>query len=63
MTSPSFRTGFRAGIDLGGTKIAGVLFDGSEQVVAETRRPSPHGDYDATLEAIAAVVRDLEATA
>ncbi len=63
MTSPSSPTGFRAGIDLGGTKIAGILFDASETVVAEARRPSPKGDYGATLNAIADVVRDLEATA
>ncbi len=63
MTSSSSPIGFRAGIDLGGTKIAGIMFDGSERVVAETRCLSPQGDYDATLDAIAAVVRELEAAA
>jgi fructokinase len=63
MTPSTSATGVRAGIDLGGTKIAGILFDASETVVAEARRPSPKGDYDATLDAIVAVVRDLEASA
>jgi fructokinase len=61
MTPNTSSTGFRAGIDLGGTKIAGLLFDGADRVVAETRRPTPRGDYSATLEAIAAVLADLEA--
>jgi fructokinase len=63
MTTSSITAGFRAGIDLGGTKIAGLLFDGAERVVAETRRPSPKGDYTATLDAVATVVADLEGVA
>jgi fructokinase len=54
-------SGFRAGIDLGGTKIAGILFDPSGSVVAEARRPSPKGDYVASLDAIVSVVGELEA--
>jgi fructokinase len=53
----------RIGIDLGGTKIAGIMFDHYEQVVAEARRPAPTGDYAATLSAIAATVADLERSA
>lgn len=53
-------SGLRAGIDLGGTKIAGVLLDASDRVVAETRCPAPRGDYNETLEAIAGVLDDLE---
>jgi hypothetical protein len=63
MTSTSSPIGFRVGVDLGGTKIAGIMFDGSERIVAETRCLSPQGDYDTTLDAIAAVVRELEAAA
>jgi fructokinase len=63
MTTALSTSRFRAGIDLGGTKIAGLLFDSAERVVAETRRPSPRGDYAATLDAIAAVVAELEAGA
>ena len=53
----------RIGIDLGGTKIAGVLFDAADAVVAEARRPSPRGDYAATIEAIAETVGDLATNA
>ena len=53
--------GPRIGIDLGGTKIAGILFDAAGQVAAEARRPAPQGDYAATVEAIAATVGELEA--
>ena len=61
-TAPSSK-GFRAGIDLGGTKIAGVLFDASDTIVAEARRPAPRGSYSATVEAIAAVLAELEKSA
>ena len=50
----------RIGIDLGGTKIAGVLLAQDETVIAEARRPSPKGDYWATIEAIATTISDLE---
>jgi fructokinase len=63
MTAAPPQMRHRAGIDLGGTKIAGILFDADEQVIAETRRPSPRGDYAATLAAIAAVLADLESAA
>jgi fructokinase len=63
MTTAFSTSRFRAGIDLGGTKIAGLLFDSAERVVAETRRPAPKGDYASTLDAIAAVVAELEAGA
>ena len=57
MTSTSIS---RVGIDLGGTKIAGVLLDADGRAAAEARRPAPHGDYTATIEAIAATVSELE---
>lgn len=53
----------RIGIDLGGTKIAGIALapDGTTQ--AETRVPTPRGDYAGTLDAIAGLVAALEAEA
>jgi fructokinase len=45
----------RIGIDLGGTKIAGVVLGESDQVLAEQRVPAPRGDYGQTILAI----RDL----
>jgi len=51
----------RLGIDLGGSKIEilGLDADGNERL--RRRVPTPHGDYAATLAAIAALVRDGEA--
>lgn len=50
----------RIGIDLGGTKIAGVALDDAGNTLARRRVPTPYGDYDATLDAIVALVGDLE---
>lgn len=50
----------RIGIDLGGTKIAGIAFDAEDRVVAEIRRPTPRDDYDGTISALAAAVAELE---
>jgi len=53
----------RIGIDLGGTKIEGVLLDEDGHQVERTRVPTPQGDYQATVQAIAALVRHLDAHA
>jgi fructokinase len=50
----------RLGIDLGGTKIAGVALAPGGAVVAEHRGATPRHDYAATLEALAAAVAHLE---
>ena len=52
----------RIGIDLGGTKIEGIAFDGGREV-ARLRVPTPRDDYQATVDAIALVVKELEARA
>ncbi|MEL6288805.1 MAG: ROK family protein [Pseudomonadota bacterium] len=49
----------RIGIDLGGTKIAGVLLAGDDTVIADARIPTPRDDYDRTIRAIAEVVARL----
>jgi len=46
----------RLGIDLGGTKIAGVVVDHSGRDVWRARVATPRGDYDGTLGQIAALV-------
>ena len=46
----------RLGIDLGGTKIAGVVLEPSGREVWRTRVATPRGDYDGTLRQIAALV-------
>jgi fructokinase len=53
----------RVGIDLGGTKIAGVAMGDSNRLLAERRERAPRGDYDATVRAIGGMVAWLEAQA
>jgi fructokinase len=53
----------RIGIDLGGTKIAGIALGSDGTTVAELRLPAPQGDYEATLRAIDTAVARLESMA
>ena len=50
----------RIGIDLGGTKIEGVLLDASGAVRRRVRCVTPRDDYRGTLDAIASMVAELE---
>jgi fructokinase len=50
----------RLGIDLGGSKIAGVALDPDGTQLAQHRMPAPRLDYAATLHAIGAMVAALE---
>ena len=52
--------GMRIGIDLGGTKIEGIVLGQAGTEVARRRVATPRGDYDATLRTIVALVRALE---
>lgn len=52
--------GLRLGIDLGGTKIAGIVIDEDNAVRAERRLQTPQGDYRATVAAVAELVVALE---
>lgn len=49
------------GLDIGGTKVAGVAMDDDGAEVATARRALPRGDYDGTIAAVAATVREIEA--
>lgn len=49
----------RIGIDLGGTKIAGIALGGNDEVLAVARVPTPRGDYDGSIAAISAMVSEL----
>ena len=49
------------GIDLGGTKIEGVLIGASGQEIVRRRFPSPQHDYAASVAGVAGLVRTLEA--
>ena len=59
MISPAFRLG----IDLGGTKIAGIVLDADGSEMCRERVPTPQGDYGLTLQAVAGLVASLEAAA
>ncbi|WP_366919580.1 ROK family protein [Hydrocarboniphaga sp.] len=50
----------RIGIDLGGTKIEGVVMAADSAVLARQRVATPQGDYAATLATLAQLVDDLE---
>lgn len=53
----------RIGIDLGGTKIEGVVLDREGHIKTRKRVPTPRDRYDGTLTAIAELVGHLEADA
>lgn len=53
----------RFGLDLGGTKISGIRMTPDGRVAARTRRPSPRGNYAATLAALAETVAALDGDA
>ncbi|HJY75703.1 MAG TPA: ROK family protein [Burkholderiales bacterium] len=48
----------RIGVDLGGTKIEAVALEGSREL-ARRRVPTPRGDYEATVSAVASLVRQI----
>jgi len=56
-------TRLRVGIDVGGSKIAGVALGPGGHPLGEHRRASPRHDYAATVRAIGEMVRLLEARA
>jgi fructokinase len=51
----------RIGIDLGGTKIEGVVMDATGSEHPRRRVPTPRDDYGGTIEAIATLVDELRA--
>ncbi|MBK8233159.1 MAG: ROK family protein [Candidatus Eisenbacteria bacterium] len=51
----------RIGIDLGGTKIEGIVLGADGRECARRRIPTPRGDYEGTLRAIASLALELEA--
>jgi len=48
----------RIGIDLGGTKIEAIALEDSRELVRR-RVPTPRGDYEATVSAVASLVREI----
>ena len=51
----------RIGVDLGGTKTEAIALDASGEILLRRRIPTPATDYAALIEAIAALVRSIEA--
>lgn len=51
----------RIGVDIGGTKIEAAALDRAGAVRLARRRPTPAGDYSATIAAVRALVLELEA--
>lgn len=51
----------RVGMDLGGTKVEAVALSDDGEELLRFRRPTPVGDYDATVNLIVEMVADLEA--
>jgi glucokinase len=47
------------GLDIGGTKVLGVLLDSEGTVVAERRQLSPHAGVDALVDTATAIVQEL----
>jgi fructokinase len=50
----------RIGIDLGGTKIAGILLGLNGSPAANTRTDTPKGDYRKTLDSVCGLISELE---
>ena len=53
-------SGFRIGVDLGGTKIEAAAIDRAGALHARRRIATPAGDYAGTVAAVAGLVRDIE---
>lgn len=54
-------TMLRIGIDLGGTKTEGIVMNEAGEIILRQRQPTPQTDgYDAILQNIYTIVRDLE---
>ena len=50
----------RIGVDLGGTKIEAIGLNSEGKELRRIRIPTPRGDYDGTVAAIAGLVRQIE---
>lgn len=57
---PGEMSGLHIGVDLGGTKIAGVLLDSEHRLLAQSRLATPQGNYEGTVAAVAELVLQLE---
>jgi fructokinase len=51
----------RIGIDVGGTKIEGIVLDDAGGILIRRRIPAPRGDYAATIRTVVSLIHDIEA--
>ncbi len=51
----------RIGVDVGGTKIEAAAMNDSGELIVRRRVATPAGDYDAAIQAIVALIEDIEA--
>ncbi len=51
----------RIGIDLGGTKIEGIVLGNEGEELTRRRMPTPQGNYGATIQSVRKIVESLEA--
>jgi len=58
---PTMTSGFRIGVDLGGSKIEAAAIDRTGAIRARRRIATPTGDYAGTVAATVALVRGIEA--
>jgi len=63
MPASQAQTRLRIGIDLGGSKIAGIVLGEDDAILARERRAAPRHDYAATIAAIAGMVQALAQSA
>jgi fructokinase len=54
---------YRIGIDLGGTKIAGILLDPAGTAIGQNRIDAPRGSYSETIDAVTGLVETLKTDA
>jgi fructokinase len=59
-SSEASPTSVRIGIDLGGTKIAGIALGSTGEVIAEQRISAPRDSYEATIRAVHGLVTGLD---
>jgi fructokinase len=60
VTDPSSQNGLRIGLDLGGSKIEGILMDPGATELARYRVATPRNDYAATIAAIVDLTASLK---
>jgi len=50
---------YKIGVDLGGTKIEGILLDDSLNIIQRTRVPTPQNDYQKIIDEISSLVTNI----